>query len=212
MESISINEYLYPVAQRGRFESSDPLLNSLWQACADTAYLNFEDTLVHEGYRERAIFNTGDGSHVMHMAFAGFGALPLTDRFLRLVPFSGRGDGMLQMVYPPENPQRYVVSSFLLQWSSRVREHYLFTGREPVLRELYRSVPPPDRLVRAASRHDGAAARPALAKHNRLDSQRPARRQLHLQRLIREGAGGRRLAGRSRRGPRRRRALAPHRK
>ncbi len=142
VESISINEYLYPVERRGRFESSDPLLNSLWRACADTAYLNFEDTLVHEGYRERAIFNTGDGSHIMHMAFAGFGALPLTDRFLRLVPFSGRGDGMLQMVYPPENPQRYVVSSFLLQWSSRVREHYLFTGREPVLRELYRSVPP----------------------------------------------------------------------
>ena len=46
------------------------------------------------------------------------------------------------MVYPPENAQRYVVANFLFQWSMRVREHYLHTGRRWVLEELYRSVPP----------------------------------------------------------------------
>ena len=142
IESVSVDEYVYPAERRGAFECDDPLLGALWTACADTAYLNFEDTLVHEGFRERAIFNTGDGSHVMHMCFAAYGDLTLTDRFMRLVPLSNRGDGMLQMVYPPENPQRYVVANFLFQWSMRVREHYLHTGRRWVLEELYRSVPP----------------------------------------------------------------------
>ncbi len=141
IESVSVNEYVYPAERRGAFACDDPLLGQLWTACADTAYLNFEDTLVHEGFRERAIFNTGDGSHVMHMCFAAYGDLPLTDRFMRLVPLSERGDGMLQMVYPPDNPQRYVVPNFLFQWSTRVREHYLYTGRQWVLEELYRSVP-----------------------------------------------------------------------
>ena len=142
IESVSVDEYVYPAERRGAFECDDPLLGALWTACADTAYLNFEDTLVHEGFRERAIFNTGDGSHVMHMCFAAYGDLTLTDRFMRLVPLSNRGDGMLQMVYPPENAQRYVVANFLFQWSMRVREHYLHTGRRWVLEELYRSVPP----------------------------------------------------------------------
>lgn len=142
VQSVFVNQYLYPAEPQGRFESSDPLLDAIWKSCVETTYLNMEDTLVHEGYRERAIFNTGDGSHLMHMIFAVYGALPLTDRFLRLVPLSERGDGMMQMVYPPENPERNVVVQFLLQWSTRVKEHYLYTGRRPVLEELYRSVPP----------------------------------------------------------------------
>ena len=142
VESVSVNEYTYPAEQRGRFECSDPLLTKLWQACVDTTYLNIEDTMVHESYRERSVWATGDGSHGMHVVFAAFGALPLIDRFLRMFPLSDRGDGMLKIAYPPDIPTRHIHGQFLLQWSTRVREHYLFTGRRWVLEELYRSVPP----------------------------------------------------------------------
>src|SRR5262249_53998889 len=60
--------------------------------------------------------------------------------FLRSFLLSDRGEGMLQMGYPPENPTNYNIPQFLLQWSARVREHYLFTGRRAVLEELYQSV------------------------------------------------------------------------
>jgi hypothetical protein len=140
IESVSVNEYRYPAERRGRFGCSDPLLTKLWKACADTTYLHMEDSIVCDAYRERVPWSTGDGSHGIHGIYAAYGDLPLTDRFLRSFPLSDRGDGMLQMGYPPDNPWHYNIPQFLLQWSTRVREHYLHSGRRAVLEELYPSV------------------------------------------------------------------------
>ncbi len=140
VESVSVNEYAYPADERGNVDCSDAMLARLWRACVDTTYLHMEDTLVCDAYRERVPWPTGDGGHGLYMLFAAYGDLPLADRYLRMAPLSGRGDGMLQMVYPPNNPTRGVHPQFQLQWSSRVRDHYLFTGRRWVVEELYPSV------------------------------------------------------------------------
>jgi alpha-L-rhamnosidase len=142
VDSVSVNAYTYPAEQRGAFECSDPVLTRLWQACLDTTTLNMEDTMVHESYRERNAWATGDGCHGIHVTFAAFGNLPLVDRFLRMWPLSNRGDGMMAIVYPPKPPDRHIIPQFLVQWSTRVREHYLFSGLRWVLEELYPSVPP----------------------------------------------------------------------
>ena len=86
----------------GSFACSDETLTDLWKACPATTRLNLEDTLVHEGYRERAVWSTGDGSHIMLMVLASYGSPSLTDRFLRIFPLSERGDGMLQMAFSRE--------------------------------------------------------------------------------------------------------------
>ncbi len=140
IESISVNTYRYPTAQRGRFQCSDPVLTQVWQACVDTNDLHMEDSIVCDAYRERAPWGTGDGSHGVHVVYAAWGDIPLSDRFLRLVPLSDRGDGKLSMVYPPDVPPTHCNMVFMPQWSTRVREHYLFTGRRWVLEELYPSV------------------------------------------------------------------------
>ena len=140
VESVSINEYGYPDAPRGRFECSNAVLSKLWQACVDTNYLHMEDTIVCDAYRERAPWSTGDGSHGVHMVYAAWGDIPLSDRFLRIFPLSDRGDGMLKTTYPPDTHPTHVITSFLAQWPTRAREHYLFTGRRWVLEELYPSV------------------------------------------------------------------------
>jgi hypothetical protein len=139
IDSVSVNEYVYPVEQRGRFECSDPLLTTLWQACVDTTYLEMEDTKVCDAHRERTQFNAGDGAHGVNVLYAAYGDLPLADRWIRLVPLSDRGDGLLQPAYPPDNP-RFMIPQGMIQWSSLVREHFLFTGRRWVLQELYPSV------------------------------------------------------------------------
>ncbi len=141
IQSISVNEYTYPAEPVGAFESSDPLLNQLWQTCVDTTYLNMEDTMVHESYRERSVWATGDGSAGFNIVLAAFGALPLADRFLRMWPLSDRGDGMMKIAYPPDIATRHIHGQFLLQWSTRVREHYQFTGKRWVLEDIYPSVP-----------------------------------------------------------------------
>ncbi len=140
IKSISVNEYRYPAAERGTFTCSDPLVSKLWRACVDTTYLHMEDTIVCDAYRERVPWSVGDGSHGLHMVLAAHGDVPLTDRFLRGFPLSDHGDGMLQMVYPPNNPERYSTAQYMYQWGTRVREHYLHTGRRWVLDELYQSV------------------------------------------------------------------------
>ncbi len=141
LQSVSVDAYTYPAEPRGAFECSDPLLNQLWQACVDTTYLNMEDTMVHESYRERSVWATGDGSAGFNVVLAAYGGLPLADRFLRMWPLSDRGDGMMKIAYPPDIATRHIHGQFLLQWSTRVREHYEFTGRRWVLEDLYPSVP-----------------------------------------------------------------------
>ena len=47
---------------------------------------------------------------------------------------------MLQMVFPRENPTNHSIAQFLLQWSTRIREHYEYTGRRALLEQAYPSV------------------------------------------------------------------------
>ncbi|MDQ3667917.1 MAG: glycoside hydrolase family 78 protein [Acidobacteriota bacterium] len=141
IESISLNEYGYPADQKGEFGASDQFLTKLWQACVDTTYLQMEDTIVCDAHRERVAWSTGDGSHGVHGIYIGYGDIPLTDHFFRSFPLSDRGNGMLRMSYPPDHaylPRN--IPQFLLQWSTRVRDQYLFTGRKRLLEELYPSV------------------------------------------------------------------------
>ncbi len=140
VRSISLNEYTYPAKRRGSFECSDPVLTSLWRACVDTTDLHIEDTIVCDAYRERLPWNSGDGSHGLHGALMAYGDLAVNDRFLRQFITTDRGDGMLQMVFPRDNPPNHSIAQFLLQWSTRIREHYEYTGHRELLEQAYPSV------------------------------------------------------------------------
>ena len=140
IRSISLNEYTYPAPLRGSFECADPVLTALWKASVDTTDLHLEDTIVCDAYRERLPWNSGDGSHGLHGALMAYGDIDLNDRFLRQFITTDRGDGMLQMVFPRENPTNHSIAQFLLQWSTRIREHYEYTGRRALLEQAYPSV------------------------------------------------------------------------
>ncbi len=140
IDSVSLDEYAYPADQKGQFATSDPFLGKLWQACVDTTYLQMEDNILCDAQRERAVWSTGDGSHGLHGIFMAYGDIPLTDHFFRSFLMSDIDSGMLRMAYPPKQEYFYNIPQFLLQWSTRVREQYLFTGRKQLLEELYPSV------------------------------------------------------------------------
>lgn len=59
-----------------------------------------------------------------------YGDLTLTHHFFRSFLMSDIDNGMLRMAYPPRQEYFYNIPQFLLQWSTRVREQYLFTGRK----------------------------------------------------------------------------------
>ena len=139
IDSVSVNEYTHPVTQRGRFECSDPILTKLWQACLDTTYLHMEDTFVCDAYRERVPWSPG-ACYSDHMAHVAYGGIPLIDRYLRAFPLSDRGDGMLQQDYPPEEPRHYNGAMVGMQWTRKVLNYFLHTGKRAVAAELYPSV------------------------------------------------------------------------
>ncbi len=140
LHSIGLNEYRYPADVRGRFECSDEVLTKVWTACVDTMESHIEDTLVCDSYRERVPWSAGDGSHGGRFTHVAWGDLPVVDRYFRLFTLSDRGDGNLMMAFPPSFWPTHVNQHFMLQWSTRIREIYLYGGRRWVLDELYPSV------------------------------------------------------------------------
>ncbi len=75
-KAIRVDHIYYPVRHRGSFESSDPLLNRIWQVGAYTSHLCMQDDIWDASKRDRARW-MGDldvSGHVIDIAFA--------DRFL----------------------------------------------------------------------------------------------------------------------------------
>ena len=104
-------------------------MSTLWEAAIATTELHMEDTVICDAQRERVAWSTGDGSHAVHGIYAAFGDLAIVDRWLRDWPLTDRGDGMLKVSYPPEETDEYNVPIFMMQWGTRVKEHWLASGR-----------------------------------------------------------------------------------
>ena len=141
IKGISLNAYEYPAERRGAFACADRLLTKLWTACADTVYLNMEDTLTADAWRERVQYAAGDPRHGIAGMYVAYGDLPLADRLLRTFPATDQGDGKLAINFPPaRSDPRIFIPQHLLAWSLNAREHYLYTGRRDVAIHLYPSV------------------------------------------------------------------------
>ncbi|HUY12356.1 MAG TPA: alpha-L-rhamnosidase C-terminal domain-containing protein [Terriglobia bacterium] len=71
-KTIRVDHIYYPVRYRGSFESSDPLLNRIWQVGAYTSHLCMQDDIWDASKRDRARW-MGDldvSGHVIDIAFA----------------------------------------------------------------------------------------------------------------------------------------------
>jgi hypothetical protein len=99
VDSISLVAYNYPAERRGSFECSDSILTGLWKAAVDTTYLQMEDTIVCDAFRERCAWG-GDGAHGLYAIWAAFGDMAISDWHFRLLSRGRLADGMLRQLYP----------------------------------------------------------------------------------------------------------------
>ena len=165
IDSIRLVAYNYPAERRGSFACSDPILTGLWKAAADTTYLQMEDTLVCDAFRERHAWG-GDGAHGLYAVWAAYGDVAISDRHFRLLSRGRLADGMLRMFYPgfdgqldgtvnikkatayenPTNiPQHTLVVAAML-----TGDYYQHYGRRAVVEDLY---PTMVGLLRWCERH-----------------------------------------------------------
>lgn len=139
IHAVDCNLYYYPAAQRGSFASSETLLDTAWQAAVDTVYLETEDVVVCDAWRER-------GGHVatestawpLNALYAGYGDLTAIDRKLLLSAQVAREDGSLSMFFPPKKKTFDMECvNLMVLWGSAIKDHLLYTGRRQVTETLY---------------------------------------------------------------------------
>jgi hypothetical protein len=135
-------ETYYPVAERGRFECSDPMLTTLWQTGAYTVKQCMHDAWEDCPSREQRQW-LGDVTVENVAAWAAFGnsSAPLTAKFLRQVAESQRPDGLTQMFAPGDHGHNArLIPDWTLQWILCAADHWALTGDLETMDEIWPSI------------------------------------------------------------------------
>ena len=140
LRKVAVNFTSYPVGNRGAFESSDEMLNKIWETSRYTVQLCMHDGFEDCPNREQRQW-VGDAYVETKVNYAGFGDTKLPAKYLRQIAQSQRSDGIVQMFWPGDDREGVLnlfnIKDFVLHWISTVWEYYRFTGDERMVRELF---------------------------------------------------------------------------
>ncbi|MBD2846840.1 family 78 glycoside hydrolase catalytic domain [Paenibacillus sp. IB182496] len=124
----------YPVAELGRFQSSDALLERIWHISRETTRMCMEDTFVDCPAFEQ-VFWVGDARNEALVSYYAFGSSPIVERCLRLVP----GSAFQSPLYADQVPSGWnsVIPNWTLFWVTACREYYDYTGSLAFARDIW---------------------------------------------------------------------------
>jgi alpha-L-rhamnosidase len=128
----------YPVELKGRFASSDPLLNQLWATGAETLKLCMHDGWEDCPSREQRQW-LGDATVEQLVGQATFGPAvnALNAKFLKDAAASQRPDGLTQMFAPGNHATNgLLIPDWTLQWILNARNHLLWSGDLATIEEV----------------------------------------------------------------------------
>ena len=133
IEHAAIHEIEYPAVQRGSFQCSDPLLNTIWDTgvhtlrhCMADSFIDCPTRSQEQGWASARVAGT--------VAAYALGDLALYKRGLKLMAQSLLPDGLLLGVVPSERPD-CVIPDYCLHWLASLNEYHQFTGDDKPLRE-----------------------------------------------------------------------------
>ncbi|WP_261807847.1 family 78 glycoside hydrolase catalytic domain [Paenibacillus sp. N3.4] len=131
---VKVLQSNYPVAEVGKFQSSDALLNDIWQISKHTTRLCMEDTFVDCPAYEQ-VFWVGDSRNEALVNYYVFGATEIVERCLRLVP----GSRTQTPLYADQVPSGWssVIPNWTFFWAMACCEYYEHTDDEDFARELW---------------------------------------------------------------------------
>lgn len=138
---IGVNATGYPVGVRGRFACSDPQLDRIWQAGADTLRLCMHDAYEDCPTREQRQW-VGDAYVEMLVNYAAFGDALLAARLLRQAAGSQQPDGMTMMAASCDFgvTNSFNIPDFCLYWILGIERYVTYTGDTALAAELYPAV------------------------------------------------------------------------
>jgi len=136
----------YPYEERGRFASQDDTLNRVFDICRYTIRLCSNEFLMDTPFREQAQW-TGDVSAVtLGGIYACFGDTAMPAKFLRQSGARLQSEGILANISNAVRPDgARSITDYSLWWVMGLWNHYLYTGDETIVDDLY---PTAVRIVR----------------------------------------------------------------
>ena len=137
VDNLRIYEERYPVAQRGTFTSSNPLLNEIWRVGVDTLYVNMSDAYA-DPFRERGQW-WGDAYVAYHMNLATFGDTQLLKRGLLFMAEAFAEDGT-PPAFAPKAADQTLLFDYGMLWVQSVADYWRLTQDHSLLREVYPSL------------------------------------------------------------------------
>ena len=137
LEDVTAHEAIYPAVERGRFQCSNPLMESIYRLSARTVNLCMEDAYTDCPWRERSQW-LGDLQPEALFSYYCFGSYDIARKATLEFARGNTEEGWLPGVYPTRRP------SNLPTWGMRFPvigwEYYMFTGDRDALPEIYESV------------------------------------------------------------------------
>ncbi len=135
--NVAFTQSNYPVAEVGRFECSDPLLNDIWEISRHTTKLCMEDTFVDCPAYEQT-FWVGDSRNEALVSNYLYGVQDILKRCLRLVP----GSKDQSPLYADQVPSGWssVIPNWTFFWAIACKEYYEQTGDRAFAAEMYEHV------------------------------------------------------------------------
>ncbi len=134
LHRVNLLQSNYPVAQVGRFHSSDPMLNDIWEISRHTTRLCMEDTFVDCPAYEQ-VFWVGDARNEALVNYYLFGGSEIVKRCLRLVP----GSRFQSELYVDQVPSGWnsVIPNWTFFWITACAEYVQFTGDTDFAADMY---------------------------------------------------------------------------
>ncbi|MCW5933404.1 MAG: family 78 glycoside hydrolase catalytic domain [Fimbriimonadia bacterium] len=134
LREIRCHQNTYPYSERGEFHCSDSRLNAAWNISRHTIRLCSEDTFVDCPSYEQT-FWVGDARNEALFAYTAFGDYTLTRRCLLLAGESLKHSPLVESQVPSgwEN----ILTAWALLWTIACHEHYLYSGDNSFLEQIY---------------------------------------------------------------------------
>ncbi len=127
----------YPLAERGAFLCSDPLLNQIWEMSRYTARLCSEDTFVDCPAYEQTYW-VGDARNGALITYAGYGDLSLARRCWLLAAESLARSPLVESQVP--SGWQNILTAWSLLWVLACEEFYQYSGDLDFVRQIYPAV------------------------------------------------------------------------
>lgn len=122
LDRLETYETGYPFTQKGRFVSSDPALNRIWQIGWDTALLDAHETYMDTAYWEQLQY-IGDTRIQMLLSYDVAGDDRLAIQALEAFDHSRVVEGLPQSAWPETN--KNVIPPFSLLWINALHDHWM---------------------------------------------------------------------------------------